>query len=136
MCSRGTGLDVWFDKDDLQPSEPRTAALENAVGRALARFRIIPVLTDGAGLVALSPFLQQHQCVDPGDASGAAVAIRRWLESQRGVAEERSIAAACWATHSPFRGPQVFQAEDSWLFFGQDEGTEELLGEWTGRPRW
>jgi hypothetical protein len=31
MCPRGTGLDVWFDKDDLQPGEPRTAALENAV---------------------------------------------------------------------------------------------------------
>lgn len=32
-----------------------------------------------------------------------------------------------WSQHSPFRGLQVFEPEDSWLFFGRDSDTEELL---------
>jgi hypothetical protein len=66
------GFPAWVDR------EVRLGLVRNTRD---PRFRIIPVLTDGADLVALSPFLQQHQCVDPGDAWRAAVAIRRWLES-------------------------------------------------------
>jgi WD40 repeat protein/DNA-binding winged helix-turn-helix (wHTH) protein len=32
-----------------------------------------------------------------------------------------------WSRNSPFRGLQVFEPEDAWLFFGRDMNTEELL---------
>ena len=32
-----------------------------------------------------------------------------------------------WSHHSPFRGLQAFEPEDSWLFFGRDENTRELI---------
>lgn len=31
-----------------------------------------------------------------------------------------------WTTNSPFRGLQVFEPEDSWLFFGRDREVQEL----------
>src|SRR6266404_3879307 len=32
-----------------------------------------------------------------------------------------------WNQHSPFRGLQAFEPEDSWLFFGREAETRELL---------
>ena len=32
-----------------------------------------------------------------------------------------------WTTHSPFRSLRIFGPEDSWLFFGRDRDTDELL---------
>jgi WD40 repeat protein/DNA-binding winged helix-turn-helix (wHTH) protein len=32
-----------------------------------------------------------------------------------------------WKRHSPFRGLQVFEPEDAWLFFGRNADTDELL---------
>jgi WD40 repeat protein/DNA-binding winged helix-turn-helix (wHTH) protein len=37
------------------------------------------------------------------------------------------LSAHYWSRHSPFRGLQVFEAEDAWLFFGRDPEIEELL---------
>jgi hypothetical protein len=38
-----------------------------------------------------------------------------------------SLSEDYWRRHSPFRGLQVFEAEDAWLFFGRDEETDDLL---------
>jgi WD40 repeat protein/DNA-binding winged helix-turn-helix (wHTH) protein/energy-coupling factor transporter ATP-binding protein EcfA2 len=38
-----------------------------------------------------------------------------------------SLAANYWSQHSPFRSLQVFEPEDSWLFFGRNADTDELL---------
>ena len=35
--------------------------------------------------------------------------------------------AEYWSRHSPFRGLQMFQPEDAWLFFGRDSEIEDLL---------
>jgi WD40 repeat protein/DNA-binding winged helix-turn-helix (wHTH) protein len=35
--------------------------------------------------------------------------------------------AEYWSQHSPFRGLQVFEPDDVWLFFGRDSETEDLL---------
>ncbi len=42
-----------------------------------------------------------------------------------GTAESRA-ALEYWGRHSPFRGLQVFEPEDAWLFFGRDADTREL----------
>lgn len=46
-------------------------------------------------------------------------------ESDSGSLESQA-AAAYWSRHSPFRGLQVFEPEDAWLFFGRDTDTSEL----------
>jgi hypothetical protein len=40
---------------------------------------------------------------------------------------QAGIPAEYWTTHSPFRSLQIFGPEDSWLFFGRDRETGELL---------
>jgi WD40 repeat protein/DNA-binding winged helix-turn-helix (wHTH) protein len=37
------------------------------------------------------------------------------------------LPAAYWRGRSPFRGLQVFEPEDAWLFFGREPETDELL---------
>jgi WD40 repeat protein/DNA-binding winged helix-turn-helix (wHTH) protein len=40
---------------------------------------------------------------------------------------QSSLPAKYWSRQSPFRGLQVFEPDDAWLFFGRDAETEELL---------
>jgi len=154
---RHNGLDVWFDKDDLQPGELWMTALESAIQRASAMivyigrlgvqawvdrevrlglvrntenpsgFRLIPVLGEGAEVIALPRFLQQHQCVDLRDPQRAPSEIARLLQILQNIAAERSVRADYWLTHSPFRSLEVFKEEDSWLFFGRDSDTDRLI---------
>jgi len=88
---RRNGLDVWFDKDNLQPGDPWMATLEEAISQASAMivyigsfgiqawvdreirfglvrnthnreaFRFIPVLGEGADPAKLPPFVQRRR---------------------------------------------------------------------------
>jgi WD40 repeat protein/DNA-binding winged helix-turn-helix (wHTH) protein len=40
---------------------------------------------------------------------------------------QSSLPVNYWSQHTPFRGLQVFEPDDAWLFFGRDSETEELL---------
>ncbi len=40
---------------------------------------------------------------------------------------QSSLSADYWRRHSPFRGLQVFEPDDAWLFFGREAETEDLL---------
>ena len=155
---RHNGLDVWFDKDDLQPGDAWMATLEQAIFDASAMlvyvgsssiqnwvdrevrfglvrntanneaFRFIPVLGEGADPARLPPFVQQHQYVDLRDRQRAPEQIRRLVEVLREASPaQAAIPAEYWTTHSPFRSLQIFSPEDSWLFFGRDRDTDELL---------
>ncbi len=42
---------------------------------------------------------------------------------------ESDLPASYWRGRSPFRGLQVFETEDAWLFFGRESETEELLAD-------
>jgi hypothetical protein len=95
---------------------------------APAAFHFIPVLGEGAEPEKLPPFAQQHQYVDLRDPQRATEQIRRLIEMLRNPsASQPAIPSEYWKTHSPFRSLQVFRPEDSWLFFGRDEDTVELL---------
>jgi hypothetical protein len=155
---RRNGLDVWFDRDSLQPGDPWMATLEKSISDASAMivyigslgiqawvdrevrfglvrnthdpeaFRLIPVLGEGADPAKLPPFLQQQQYVDLRDRQRTPEQIRRLLEILRNPSpSEAAIPAEYWTTHSPFRSLQIFGLEDSWLFFGRDRDTDELL---------
>jgi WD40 repeat protein len=154
---RRNGFNVWFDKDNLQPGDSWMASLENAiseasgmlvyVGRAgiqawvdrevrfgLVRntqnpdFRLIPVLGEGADPTRLPPFVEQHQFVDLRDRDRAPERLRELFDILRGPAGSgAAIAPEYWNEHCPFRSLQTFRPEDSWLFFGRDQETEELL---------
>jgi len=161
---RRNGLQVWFDKDDLQPGDPWMAALEQQIQKARAMivyigrlgveawvdrevrlglvrstqepagFRLIPVLGAGADPSSLPPFLVQHQWIDLRDPHHAPQQIQRLLEVLRTPSEQGAIAPEYWITHSPFRSLQVFTPEDAWLFFGRDSETNELLKRLNRRP--
>jgi len=150
-------LDIWFDKDNLQSGDSWQAALENAISQASAMvvyigslgiqtwvdrevrfglvrntanrqaFPFIPVLGEGADLAKLPPFVQQHQCVDLRDPQTAPEQIRRLIDVLRNASPQAAIPAEYWTTHTPFRSLQTFAPEDSWLFFGRDAETAELL---------
>lgn len=45
----------------------------------------------------------------------------------RPAAPARVTIADYWEQHSPFRSLRVFEPEDSWLFFGRESETEELV---------
>jgi hypothetical protein len=154
---RRNGLEVWFDKDNLQPGDPWMATLEEAIAHASAMivyvgrlgiqswvdrevrfglvrntgnreaFRFIPVLGEGADPASLPPFVQQQQYVDLRDSQRAPENIRRLLETLRGPSSGAAVAPQYWTTQSPFRGLQAFGPEDSWLFFGRDNDTDQLL---------
>ena len=40
---------------------------------------------------------------------------------------DNALSAGYWRGRSPFRGLQVFETEDAWLFFGRETETDELL---------
>jgi Tol biopolymer transport system component len=155
---RRNGLDIWFDKDSLQPGDPWMATLEKAISDASAMivyigrlgiqawvdrevrvglvrnthdckaFRLIPVLGEGAAQAKLPPFLKQQQFVDLRDKQRAPEQIRRLVDVLRSSApSQAAIPAEYWTTHSPFRSLQIFGSEDSWLFFGRDHDTDELV---------
>ncbi len=154
---RSNGFEVWFDKDNLQPGDAWMATLEEAILRASAMivyvgrlsiqawvdreirlglvrnthdregFRFIPVLGEGADPEKLPPFVQQQQCVDLRDRRGAPEQIRRLIDVLRKASPQATVPAEYWLTHSPFRSLQVFGPDDSWLFFGRDTETGELL---------
>src|SRR5215467_2307312 len=155
---RRHGLDVWFDKDNLQPGDRWMEILEEAISNASAMivyigslgiqawvdrevrfglvrntqdrqsFRFIPVLGNGADPAKLPPFVQQQQCVDLRDRERAPEQIRRLLEILRKASpSQAAVPIEYWTTHSPFRSLQIFGPEDSWLFFGRDHDTGELL---------
>jgi serine phosphatase RsbU (regulator of sigma subunit) len=116
----GLGIQAWLDR------EVRFGLVRNTHDRD--SFRFIPVLGEGAELTKLPPFVQQHQCVDLRDRQGAAEQIRHLVEGLRNSScSQAVIPAEYWNTHSPFRSLQTFSPEDSWLFFGRDQDTEELL---------
>jgi hypothetical protein len=155
---RGNGLNVWFDKDSLQPGDPWMATLEEAISDASAMivyigslgiqawvdrevrlglvrnthqpeaFRLIPVLGEGADPAKLPPFLQQQQYVDLRDRLRAPEQIHRLVQVLLNPSpSQAAIPAEYWTTHSPLRSLQIFGPEDSWLFFGRDRDTDELL---------
>src|SRR6202158_5493139 len=134
---RRNGLDVWFDKDNLQPGDPWMATLEEAISDASAMivyigglgiqawvdrevrfgllrnthnresFRFIPVLGDGADPAKLPPFVQQHQYVDLRDSQRSPEQIRRLLETLRNPASQTVVPPEYWNTHGPFRSLQI-----------------------------
>src|SRR6185369_492147 len=53
--------------------------------------------------------------------------ISRLVELLRGPSSARAIPSAYWTTHTPFRSLRTFGPDDSWLFFGRDRETDELL---------
>jgi hypothetical protein len=55
------------------------------------------------------------------------VAFNVAVDSLRRSSSGSAIPTGYWQTHSPFRRLQTFRPEDSWLFFGRDQVTEELL---------
>jgi tetratricopeptide (TPR) repeat protein len=154
---RRNGVNIWLDRDELQPGELWMLALEDAIQTArgmivyvggsgvqkwvdrefrlgLVRnvedpvgFRLIPVLGVGAESRDLPPLLQQHQCIDLRDSGRAPAEIRRLLETLLRTPSERPIRADYWAAHTPFHSLEVFPTEDSWLFFGRDVEIDELL---------
>src|SRR5439155_17925946 len=76
----------------------------------------------------LPPFAQQQQYVDHRDRQRAPEQIGRLLEILWSPSSSQTaIPAEYWTTHSPFRSLQTFGPEDSWLFFGRDHDTGELL---------
>jgi hypothetical protein len=155
---RRNGLDVWFDKDNLQPGDPWMATLERAISDASAMivyigglgiqtwvdrevrfglvrntqgreaFSFIPVLGEGADPATLPPFVQQHQFVDLRDRQRAPEQIQRLIDIIRRPSQsQRAVPVEYWTSHSPFRSLQTFGPDDSWLFFGRDQETGELL---------
>ena len=154
---RRSGLSVWFDKDSIQPGDPWMTALEQAIQEASAMivyvgrlgvqawvdrevrfglvrntdnsrdFRLVPVLGPEADPAALPPFLMQQQWVDLRDSQRAPEQIRRLIEILKSPSKQRAIPENYWTAHSPFRSLQVFEPEDSWLFFGRDSDSNELL---------
>lgn len=46
----------------------------------------------------------------------------------------RSAERKYWSQHSPFRALQVFEPQDSWLFFGRELDTQELLSRLSQSP--
>jgi hypothetical protein len=114
------GIQAWVDR------EVRLGLVRNTRDREA--FRFIPVVGEGADLAILPPFVQQHHWVDLRDHGQLASQIERLLE----VLRKSSPSAAAvppeyWSKNSPFRSLQVFSPEDSWLFFGRDADTSELL---------
>ncbi len=161
---RRNGLKVWFDRDDLLPGDRWMETIERNIERASAMvvyvghlgvptwvdrevrlglerntldpraFRLIPVLGEGAEIKSLPPFLRQNEWVDLRDPQQAPEQIHRLIKILRERAEQRAILPEYWQTHSPFRSLQVFEPEDSWLFFGRDENTKELLSRLSRTP--
>jgi hypothetical protein len=155
---RRSGIEVWFN--DIQAGGRWMSDLEKAIRESFAmivyigrlgvqawvdrevrfglvlntespdRFRLIPVLGEGADPAALPPFLSQQQFVDLRNKSEWPREIQRLIEALRSPAdsEAQPFPDRYWDTHSPFRGLTVFEPEDSWLFFGRDTETEKLLG--------
>jgi hypothetical protein len=113
-------IQTWVDR------EVRFGLVRNTRDRD--GFRFVPVLGEGADLTKLPPFVQQHQCVDLRDSQHASVEIQHLLDVLRkSPSAQTSIKPEYWVTHSPFRSLQAFGPEDSWLFFGRDHDTAELL---------
>ena len=154
---RNNGHKVWFDKDDLLPGDRWQEQLEQAirqssgmivyVGRVgiekwvdrevrlglelntqdAAKFSFIPVLGPGSNPENLPPFLKQQQCADLRDTASAPEQMRRVLKVLMRRPSPLTREADYWREHSPFRGLQAFDPEHSWLFFGRDGETEQLL---------
>jgi signal transduction histidine kinase len=154
---RRQGIEVWFDKDNLRPGDEWMGAIEAAiqhssgmlvyVGRlgvqqwsdrevrlgierntiSPASFRLIPVLGEGSDPASLPPFLRQHQHVDLRDSQMTATGIQRIVEVLKNPLAEPTFAPTYWHENSPFRGLQTFNPEDSWLFFGRDVETADLV---------
>ncbi len=161
---RRSAIEVWFDKDDVEPSAHWMVTLEKAVQNAsgmvvyvgrlgiqawmdrevrlglvhnTARpeaYPLIPVLGEGADPDTLPPFLQQHQYVDLRYSERLTAEIGRLQELLKRKSEKRAITAEYWSGNSPFRGLQVFEANDAWLFFGRDSDTDQLLERLSSAP--
>jgi hypothetical protein len=108
------GVQYWVDREVRVGLELNT--------RDPYRFKLIPVLGDGADVTRLPPFLRQHQGIRADDPH----AIRRLVETLHGQGGP-AVPATYWATHSPFRSLHAFEPEDAWLFFGRDHEVGELL---------
>jgi formylglycine-generating enzyme required for sulfatase activity len=160
---RRNGLEVWFDEDSFEPGDRWMATLEQAIQKASAMivyvgrlgaqkwvdrevrfglvrntldpaFRLIPVLSEGADPAQLPPFLLQQQCVDLRDQNRVPEKIQRLVETLRNGHAQKAIPDDYWADHSPFRSLQVFKPEDSWLFFGRDSETDDLVARLAREP--
>jgi hypothetical protein len=136
---RGRGLDIWLDKDDLQPGDSWMQVIEAAVHQSSAmivyvgrlgvqhwvdrevrlglvrntkdpKFRIVPVLGEGANQEELPSFLQQHHYVDLRDKKLITGAIQRLTNTPRSSAATRSIVREYRRTNSPFRSLRPFEA--------------------------
>src|SRR5215472_3913515 len=53
---------------------------------------------------------------------------------ENGFGARTAFLDAYWSRHSPFRGLQVFEPDDAWLFFGRETETEELLARLSRSP--
>lgn len=61
--------------------------------------------------------------------------VKELVIAGSGKASEQSLLSAdYWKQHSPFRGLQVFEPQDAWLFFGRDSEIEELASRLTRTP--
>lgn len=154
---RRSGIDVWFDDDRLRPGDNWMASIESAILSASAMivyigtlgvqkwvdrevrlalqrntlnpstFAVIPVLGRGGDLSGIPAFLQQHQIVDLRDPERAPFEIEGLIQVLKSGASRAIIEPGFWTQNSPFRDLRAFESEDSWLFFGRDTQTEELL---------
>ena len=56
------------------------------------------------------------------------------IASSAGVSERSRLSVDYWKQHSPFRGLQVFEPDDAWLFFGRDSEIDELISRLARSP--
>ena len=80
--------------------------------------------------LAFSPEERHKRARDFGNELAAALWTTGPIKDREpylGSSSQAVVPPEYWTTHSPFRSLQVFGPEDSWLFFGRDLDTDELL---------
>jgi TIR domain/AAA ATPase domain len=148
------GLGVWLDVERLKPGNRWMTKIEDGlrdaktfvlyVGKSGVRnwvdqevrvaldrstkekdFRLIPVLGHHSDPNALPLFLQQYQWLDLRKGLTEAAQLKALIE---GATERPAEGVSLLPPgKSPFRGLQVFDVEDSLLFFGRDVEIQKLL---------
>jgi WD40 repeat protein len=161
---RHNGVNVWLDREQLQPGDEWISEIEQAILQSSAMivyvgkrgvqswvdremrlglersisapdsFRLVPVLGEGSDPAALPPFLRQQQYADLRDRNRAPEEIRRLVRILSTSSSEPAFQSGYWATHSPFRSLQTFEPGDSWLFFGRDHEVDSLLAAMARAP--
>jgi hypothetical protein len=105
---RSNGFKVWLDEDDLAPGDRWMERLEKAVQGAAAMVVLV-------GRVGVQRWVDRE------------VRLGLVRSTQEAGSGPKAVSDEYWIDHSPFRRLQVFEAEDSWLFFGRDSEVDDLL---------